>query len=81
MVRIQYKIYIWKGESQMDEGHANWVARALGGLAWHSGDDEWLVLFERADGKLVVLSNEVVCEYDNTDAFEDTKPIASIMLH
>ena len=65
----------------MDEGHSNVVANALGGLAWQSGGDEWLVLFERIDGKVVVVSDEVIHEYNDMGAFENPKPIASIMLH
>jgi hypothetical protein len=48
----------------MDEGQAMHVTEALGGEAWNSGGNIWLVLFHRSDGKLVVLSNEVVCEYE-----------------
>lgn len=65
----------------MDEGHANIVAKALGGLAWQPSGGEWVVLFERIDGKVVVVSDEAVCEYDDMNAFEDAKSIASIMLH
>jgi hypothetical protein len=65
----------------MDEGHANVVAKALGGLAWQPGGGEWVVLFERIDGKVVVVSDEAVHEYSNVGSFEDDKPIVSIMLH
>jgi len=50
-------------------------------VAWQSGGDEWLVLFERIDGKVVVVSDEVIHEYNDMGAFENPKPIASIMLH
>lgn len=65
----------------MDEQQAKAVAEALGGEAWNSGGDIWLVLFRRSDGKLVVLSDEVVCEYENEEAFEENKPSQTILLH
>jgi len=65
----------------MDEKQANAVAEALGGLAWNSGGGIWLVRFERADGKLVVLSDEVVCEYADEDAFERAEARVRVLLH
>lgn len=65
----------------MDEQQANAVAKALGGSAWNSGGGIWLVRFERADGKLVVLSDEVLCEYDSEEAFVQTEASALVMLH
>lgn len=65
----------------MDEGSANVVAGALGGSAWHSGGGVWLVLKERADGRLVVISDEVVCEHASVHDFEaDAPETASILL-
>ena len=55
----------------MDEKQATAIADSLGGEAWQSGGEIWLVLKERADGKLVVISDEVVCEYANREAFDD----------
>ena len=37
-------------------------------------------MFERIDGKVVVVSDEVIREYNDMGAFEDAKPIASITL-
>ena len=65
----------------MNEEQANSVAEALGGSAWQSGGNIWLVLFERTDGKVVVVSDEVICEYDDMGAFEEASPTASIILH
>jgi len=65
----------------MDQQTAGAVAEALGGQAWHSGGGIWLVRFERADGKLVVVSDEVVCEYGNDGAFDQAQPTAAIRLH
>jgi hypothetical protein len=70
------------GRILMDEGQAmHHVAEALGGEAWNSGGDIWLVLFHRSDGKLVVLSDEVVCEYDSEEAFEHSRAAKAILLH
>jgi len=65
----------------MDEKAAEAVAEALGGSAWNSGAGTWLVRFERADGRVVLLSDEVVCEYGDEDALERTRPATSIILH
>lgn len=64
----------------MNEEQANAVATALGGETWQSGGDIWLVLIHRADGRLVVISDELVGEYESQEAFDDAKPAASIFL-
>jgi hypothetical protein len=65
----------------MDEKQAKMVANVLGGQTWQSGGDIWLVLIERTDGKLVVVSDEAVCEYKNEESFEKAKPEKTILLH
>ena len=64
----------------MDEQQATIVAEALGGTPWQSGGDVWLVVLERADGKVVVISDEAVGEYESTDAVEVGHPSASVLL-
>ena len=64
----------------MNEEQANTIAEAMGGEVWQTGGDIWLVLFRRQDGKIVALSDEVVCEYDNDDQLESGRPAASIIL-
>jgi hypothetical protein len=64
----------------MDEIQAEKMAEILGGEAWQSGGDIWLVLIRRNDGHLVVISDEVVCEYENEDAFEENRASRSILL-
>ncbi len=44
----------------MGEEKATAIAEALGGEAWQSGGDIWLVLVHRRDGHLVVISDEVI---------------------
>ena len=65
----------------MDEHEAEMVAKALGGQAWNSGGNIWLVRFERSDGKLIVLSDEVICQYENEDDLNNCRVGASIILH
>ena len=65
----------------MNEMQAKGVAEALGGDEWQSGGDTWLVLFRRSDGKIVVLSDDAVCEYDGEEAFEDGKSATTVVLH
>lgn len=64
----------------MSEDQANAVAGALGGEIWQSGGGIWLVLIRRGDGHLVVLSDEVVCEYENDEAFDSAKALTAIHL-
>lgn len=64
----------------MDERQANAIARALGGETWQSGGGIWLVLIHRADGRLVVLSDDAVCEYESEEAFDAGLASASITL-
>ena len=65
----------------MDEDRAKQIAEALSGETWQSGGGIWLVLLRRQDGKLVVISDEVVCEYDSEEQFDESKPSNSIYLH
>jgi len=65
----------------MDENQAETVAKALGEETWQSGGDIWLVILRRHNGKLVVISDEVVCEYKDNEAFDDNNPSISIFLH
>lgn len=65
----------------MNEKEAQAVADVLGGYVWNSGGGIYLICIERADGHLVVVSDEVVCEYDSQDAIEENKPSNSVILH
>ena len=62
----------------MEEEQATAIAEALGGEAWQSGGDIWLVLVHRRDGHLVVISDEIMCEYENQEAFDEGNAIATI---
>ena len=65
----------------MDEEQATAIADALGGETWQSGGDNWLVLLTRTDGKLVVISDDSVCEYANQAAFDEARATTMIVLH
>ncbi len=62
----------------MSEQQASAIADALSAETWQSGGGIWLVLIHRPDGKLVVLSEEAVCEYDDDAAFESGRAAATI---
>ena len=64
----------------MDEKQTNAIAEALGGEAWQSGGDIWLVLIRRPDGHLIVLSDEAICEYENQELFDEGKALTTIFL-
>ena len=65
----------------MDQNQAESVAESLGGEAWQSGGDIWLVRISRSDGKLVIISDEMLCEYADEDAFERNQAASGILLH
>jgi hypothetical protein len=65
----------------MSEEQAKAVAEALRGETWQSGGDIGLVVFRRADGKVVVLSDEVVKQYDDEEAFEEDQSSGEFLLH
>lgn len=63
----------------MSKQQAQAVASALGGEAWHSGGGIWLVVFTAAD-RLVVISEEAVCEYESQAAFDEGRESKAIIL-
>jgi len=65
----------------MNEQQAKGMVTALGGYAWNSGGGMWLVRLKRADGSIVVISDDVVCEYGGEKEFEASSPRTSILLH
>ncbi|MBN1392456.1 MAG: hypothetical protein JW947_06605 [Sedimentisphaerales bacterium] len=64
----------------MDEKQAEMVAAALGGEALQSGGGIWLVILRQGNGKLVVISDEAICEYEDEQHFEQSKPAKAIFL-
>ena len=66
--------------SGLNEATTPQVAEVLGGEAWQSGGGIWLVLLRRQDGRLVVLSDDAICEYADDHAFEEGQASHSIVL-
>ena len=69
----------------MNQRQAHLVADALRGVAVREEVDgiqggEWIVIFERPDGRLVVLSDTAVDEYGDRASFEAGHCYASISL-
>ena len=68
-------------ESQgLNELTAPVVATALGGDAWQSGGEIWLIVKRTTDGRVVTISPEVVNEYANDEAFEEDRPKSSLVM-
>jgi hypothetical protein len=64
----------------MTESEAKTVARALGGETRNSGGGIHLIVIERSDGRVVAISDEVVCEYPDRIELMRGQPTNSIML-
>lgn len=58
----------------MTEEKARMIAEALGGEAWDSGGGIWLAVITRSDGRLVVMSDELVTEYASGAAHDEGDP-------
>jgi len=65
----------------MSERQAKAVAAALRADAWDSGGGIWLVVIRRADGKVVLISDEVVKVYSDYQTFDDDRCDAELILH
>jgi hypothetical protein len=64
----------------MTQEQARGAAEALGGEAWQSGGNIWLVRFRGPDGRLVVISDDLIREYEDDAAFEDGRAAKTIEL-
>ena len=64
----------------MSKEQANVLAAILGGDIWHSGGDIWLVIIRRRDGAIVSISDEIICEFPDDEAFESNSASASMLL-
>lgn len=64
----------------MNEYEAKQIAQSLSGEAWQSGGGVWLVILRQGSGKLVAVSDEAVCEYDDEQNFEQSIPTKTILL-
>jgi hypothetical protein len=65
----------------MSEQQANQLASAIGGEAWQSGGDIWIVVKHSHHGRVITLSDDVICEYPTAADFErNAEPAAAISL-
>ena len=64
----------------MNEQEAILIADALGGEAWQSGGDMWLVLIRRPEGGLIAISKEAISEYQSESDFDACRPRSMIPL-
>jgi transcriptional regulator with XRE-family HTH domain len=69
-----------RGMLIMDESRAKMIAKALHAETWQSGGGIWLVIRRRADGHLVVISEDTINEYENEEAFEASEAANFILL-
>ena len=65
---------------EMEEIQATKIAEIMGGDTWQSGGGIWLVIIRRNDGHLVVISDEVICEYASEENFESSSAVQSVFL-
>lgn len=63
----------------MTEHQAIAVAEALGGRVWQSGGNIWLVRFADRSGRIVVISEEMICDYANEAAFAEGRESKAIV--
>lgn len=64
----------------MNGEEAKQIAIFLGGEAWQTGGRIWVVLLKRTDGRLVVIDEDAVTEYEDFAAFDEGQPSAEIAL-
>lgn len=65
----------------MNEKQATIMAECCGGEPWQSGGGIWLVMIHRHDGRLVVISGDAICEYQDEDAFDRGDARTTILFH
>jgi hypothetical protein len=57
---VKYLSVRQKELKKMNELQAKQIAGALSGETWQSGGGIWLVLLKQGNGKLVVISDEII---------------------
>ena len=57
----------------MNKEQAKQIVELMNTDYWNSGGDIYLLIFRRNDGKMVALSDEVICEYENEESLEAGK--------
>src|ERR1051325_6336430 len=64
----------------MDEKTAKALAEAIGGEEWQSGGGIYVVAIRKPSGAVVVISDDLVAEYEDEDSFEASQPKTTIEL-
>jgi hypothetical protein len=64
----------------MTEEQAEVIADAFGGQSWQSGGGIYVVKIWRSDGRLVVIGDECVCNYEDEEGFEMADSLQTISL-
>jgi len=65
----------------MEYLQAEQTAKLFGGEVWDSGGGICLICIPQNDGRLVVISDEAVCEYNSEEDFEKNLAGKYILLH
>lgn len=61
----------------MEQEKAEALAKLLGGEAWNSGGNVYIVTLERADGNVVAISDEMIGLYPDIDSVGDESALIS----
>lgn len=64
----------------MKEQHAQALADVIGGEAWKTHNNDWVVGLQSSDGRVIAISDEQVCEYADDDAFDTGSPSTTVLL-
>ncbi len=64
----------------MDYQQAKEISETLGGSVYQREDGSWLVVFERADGRVVAIFDDSVEEYADLDDLASRRCYACISL-
>ena len=57
-------------KTMMDELAADKIASVLGGLGYLTDENEWVVILNRSDGRVVIISDMSVDEYADWEAYK-----------
>ena len=64
----------------MTKLEAEQIAETFSGRSWRAGDGVWLVIVKQPDGKVLVVSDDLLCEYETQKHFEQALPSQTIPL-
>lgn len=67
-------------KTMMDERAADKIASVLGGTGYLTDENEWVVILNRSDGRVVIISDMSVDEYPDWEACKAGHCYASIKI-